>query len=554
MSHFLTEIARPETKKTLPLALMRCVKIPFIAAVIPRLFLIIFRYSQPIIIKESIKYVVIDPAEVNANRGYWLVVSAVGVYVGLAISTAVYNNCINRLELVTKSTLVGIIHYKTMNSASISYDNGEAATLMSTDAESLAGIGSMAHETWAQVIEVLVGVSLLAAQVGWIWPLPLFLIYLCSHMSRFVATHLQPRQKAWNKATQDRIAATASMLNAMKVVKMLGFQKNLTIRIQELREKELWLASQLRWVMVYYNASANALGIFSPTITLVIFAIVSGARGHNLDTETAFTTMAILSMVTHPANMVMTIVPRAVAAFAGFERIQAFLLRPYPQPDLEILPESPLDSFSTNPKSSQAIETRQLRIGDKHLVLKNVDISMAVGSLTIISGPTGSGKSTLLRAILGEVVPVHGSISISTRRIAYCAQRPWLPSGTMKQVIRGHTGMYTASNQVDEEWYDMITDVCCLTHDLNSLPDGDETQIGSRGLNLSGGQRQRVALARALFARYDIILLDDTFSGLDGETEQIVFDNLFGSTGLLRRLKTTVVLVSNSCKLSCLAY
>jgi hypothetical protein len=54
------------------------------------------------------------------------------------------------------------------------------------------------------------------------------------------------------------------------------------------------------------------------------------------------------------------------------------------------------------------------------------------------------------------------------------------------------------------------------------------------------------ALARALFARCDIVLLDDCFSGLDGETENKVFENLFGPTGLFRQLKTTVVLVSNS--------
>lgn len=58
------------------------------------------------------------------------------------------------------------------------------------------------------------------------------------------------------------------------------------------------------------------------------------------------------------------------------------------------------------------------------------------------------------------------------------------------------------------------------------------------------------ALARALFAKCDMLLLDDTFSGLDGETEQAVFDNLFGPTGLIRGLKTTVILVSNSCKFS----
>jgi ATP-binding cassette, subfamily C (CFTR/MRP), member 1 len=54
------------------------------------------------------------------------------------------------------------------------------------------------------------------------------------------------------------------------------------------------------------------------------------------------------------------------------------------------------------------------------------------------------------------------------------------------------------------------------------------------------------ALARALFARCDTVLLDDTFSGLDSETEQNIFSNLFGPSGFLRRLGTTVVLVSNS--------
>ena len=176
---------------------MKCVKKPFFAAVIPRLFLIFFRYSQPILIKESIRYVVANPVGAESSHGYWLVVSAVGIYVGLAVrsnsgfmslnangqlqlSTAVYQNCNNRLKLVTRSALVGLMHDKTMKSPSISYDNGEATTLMSTDADSLNSIAEMVHETWAQVIEVVIGISLLASQVGRVWPLPLFLIY-CKH-------------------------------------------------------------------------------------------------------------------------------------------------------------------------------------------------------------------------------------------------------------------------------------------------------------------------------------------------------------------------------------
>ena len=165
---------------------------------------------------------------------------------------------------------MGLIHEKTMESPSIAYDNGEATTLMSTDADSLDGIAEMVHETWAQVIEVFIGVGLLAIQVGWIWPLPLFLItvgisiqsldmilslVVCSHMSRFVAKNLRPRQKVWNVATQNRIGATSSFISSMKIIKMIGLQHNLTRRVQQLRKEELWVASKLRWVMVYYNAS-----------------------------------------------------------------------------------------------------------------------------------------------------------------------------------------------------------------------------------------------------------------------------------------------------------
>ena len=78
---------------------------------------------------------------------------------------------------MTRSALVGLIHDKMMRSPSIAYENGEATILMSSDADSLDGFAEMVHETWAQVIEVLIGIRLLAGQVGWIWPLPLFLIY-----------------------------------------------------------------------------------------------------------------------------------------------------------------------------------------------------------------------------------------------------------------------------------------------------------------------------------------------------------------------------------------
>jgi hypothetical protein len=78
---------------------------------------------------------------------------------------------------MTKSALIGVIHQKMITSPSIAYDDGEATTLMGTDVDGLEGVAEVLHETWAQCLEVAVGVVLLAREVGWIWPLPLVLIY-----------------------------------------------------------------------------------------------------------------------------------------------------------------------------------------------------------------------------------------------------------------------------------------------------------------------------------------------------------------------------------------
>ena len=75
-----------------------------------------------------------------------------------------------------------------------------------------------------------------------------------------------------------------------------------------------------------------------------------------------------------------------------------------------------------------------------------------------------------------------------------------------------------------------------------------DTIVGSRGISLSGGQKQRVALARALYAKNELMIIDDGFSGLDAETEETVFNNLFSKQGLLRKLGTTLILVTHAVK------
>lgn len=201
----------------------------------------------------------------------------------------------------------------------------------------------------------------------------------------------------------------------------------------------------------------------------------------------------------------MTIVPRLVAAFAGFERIQTYLLKPSLRDARGLLASRTTSSALRDPlhrhaaQPAIAIEIRNLSVGAKLTVLENINLQIPTGSVTFVSGPVGSGKSTLLRAILGELSPTsRGSVSVSTKQIGYCAQRPWLPNSSIKKAILG------MKKDSDLQWYQQVINACHLTQDIESMPEGDNTEIGSRGLNLSGGQRQRVV-------SLDICVAEDMF-------------------------------------------
>jgi len=238
--------------------------------------------------------------------------------------------------------------------------------------------------------------------------------------------------------------------------------------------------------------AANALGIFAPPLTIVVFAIVSRSRGQRgLDAAAAFTTIALMNFVSHPANMLMTIYPRAVACMANFERIQRYLLASSREDNRsEIKNTAPETIFpeSESDNSCFALVASKLAVQyplTSQPILQDISFEVKTGSFWIISGRVGSGKTTLAEAMLGEVPLSSGSLGLSTRSIGFCRQIPWLPSSSVKEIICGN-------GDHDSQWYKTVVHACALEQDMDTFPHGDQTQIGSRGIKLSGGQRQRV--------------------------------------------------------------
>ncbi|KAH8430775.1 uncharacterized protein LDX57_008438 [Aspergillus melleus] len=338
----------------------------------------------------------------------------------------------------------------------------------------------------------------------------------------------------------------AAVLGRVKSMKILGLEEAIRSLISHLRNREIAMSKRLRWIMVAYNASANALGIFSPVVTLVLFAIFR-KEDVALDPDTVFTSIALLALVTHPANMVMTLIPRAVASLANFERIQTYLTK---EPLLDQRVLMPPKAAAESHHRLEADQRPAILMEDVIIqpsstsppVLQDINLRMDRGSIFMCSGPVGSGKSILAHTILGEIPPSEGNIAVADEPIGYCSQIVWLPTASIRDAIcQGVTA-------VDKDWYNTVIEACGLNTDMETLVDRDMTWVGSGGINLSGGQKSRVALARAVYSRCSVLVLDDPFSALDGEVESHVIEALLGPQGILRRSRTSVFLVTNSGK------
>ncbi|PQE11587.1 ABC multidrug transporter protein [Rutstroemia sp. NJR-2017a WRK4] len=175
---------------------------------------------------------------------------------------------------------------------------------------------------------------------------------------------------------------------------------------------------------------------------------------------------------------------------------------------------------------------------DQSNTLVNLNLSLQ-SQLTVIVGPSGGGKSTFLKALLGETLSSKGFVYTASNEIAFCDQVAWIQNKSLRDNIIGDL-------LFDGTWYNTVVTACALNTDFARLALGDMTLVGSKGVALSGGQKQRLAIARAVYARKRIAIFDDVLSGLDNGTEDQVFENIFGSMGLLRRENTTVVLATHA--------
>ncbi len=294
-----------------------------------------------------------------------------------------------------------------------------------------------------------------------------------------------------------------------------------------------------------------ALNTLAP-LGVALLILVGGRAVIHREIDTGYyvafgTLLARLVWPTLTLGFMLALVQRGRASWSRLVQLQDT------RTDLVDSTEPPLPA-STVP-AHVAVKDLTIAIGERP-ILDHVTFELAPGTVTAIVGRTGSGKSTLVEALC-RIIPVPaGAIFIDDRditqiplaslrkQLGYAPQEAFLFSTTIADNIAMGYGAGTAIPAARARELERMGAVAAaidlsgdpkvngaataagLSRDLQVMPEGLQTIVGERGITLSGGQRQRVALARALAAAPRLLVLDDSLSSVDAETERLILDHL----------------------------
>ncbi len=214
-------------------------------------------------------------------------------------------------------------------------------------------------------------------------------------------------------------------------------------------------------------------------------------------------------------------------ALAGAERVSELL---EVTPDVADRPDA--IEFAGRALGAIRLEGVHFWYREGDVVLRNINLDIAPGTVTALVGPTGVGKTTLSKLIPRFYDVCAGSIALDghdirdltlqslRRQVSIVLQDVFLFHGTAREnILFGRPG-------ASEEEMVRAAKVANAHEFIQRLPNGYDTMIGERGVKLSGGQRQRIAIARAVLKDAPILILDEATSSVDTETEMLIHQAL----------------------------
>ncbi|KAJ6579193.1 multidrug resistance-associated ABC transporter, partial [Mycena vulgaris] len=438
-------------------------------------------------------------------------------------------------------------------------------TLMTTDVDR---VGKFSHQIFTLIdapIELAVGTAFLYKLLGVSCFFGLAVAVLCLPLNHFAGKVVASAQENLMKSRDERVALMNEVLGGIRMLKFMAWERSFEAKVMKIRVKEL------KYQRLNYTIEALLSGLWNMTpilVTLVSFYHFVVVRGESLTPSIAFTSIIVFNELKFALSALPETFISMLQSIISLRRIEKYLHTPEVTPVLPIARQSqeiafqsctvtwPQDRSTSTSRSASAASTPRYKF-----VLVDLTLKFPPGELTLICGKLGSGKTLLLLALLGEADVLSGQLMcprspadslasfsgvhptkeewVIQGICAFVPQAAWLQNASIKDNILFNL-------PYDEARYKLTLEVCALVSDLEILEDGDQSEIGERGVNLSGGQKARVSLARAVYSRASILLLDDVLSAVDAHTAHHLYHSCLRGELMQGR---TVILVSHHVQL-----
>ena len=438
--------------------------------------------------------------------------------------------------LLRRNVLAHLMHLSGMRGLPAS--PGEAVTRFRGDA---SGVGRF--YVWPKFIATQLLVSIIAVAimvsispfVTLVGVLPLMLVFLVVHFAR---TRIERTRKQSREAAGDVTGFLGEIFGSAEAIKVAGAETHVLNEFDRV------------------NAARKQATLRDTLLTQTLNAMFRNLEGIGVGAILIVAGHAMLSGELTVGDLVLF-----VFYLQGFSSLWAglgFLMTEYRQvgvsinrldelmpgaPSEKLVERNPTHLFRKAPDPAPVEKTEADRLEsleasgitylypDSERGVRDIDLSLERGSFTVVTGRVGSGKSTLLRVLLGSLPTQGGEVRWNGKpvedasevlvppRVAYTSQVPRLFS----EELRGNILLGLREDRVDLPG---AVRSAVLERDIDELEDGLDTVVGPRGVKLSGGQQRRAAAARMFVREPELLVFDDLSSGLDVETEGMLWERL----------------------------
>lgn len=317
--------------------------------------------------------------------------------------------------------------------------------------------------------------------------------------------------------------------------------------IEEVRRHQFTIAKNNAEFGFFPNISKYVLEI---TVILGIF-VISAIQFYKYSAEYSVAILSIFLIASARIAPAILRIQQSIIQMKGALGMAAPALKLIEQMQNLEYQSKPVTRFNQNHSNLNVdlvLKNVSFSYGEtNHFQISNINLKIVPGTINAIVGRSGSGKTTLVDILLGVIIPSSGEVLISSKSpaqvinespglLAYVPQDVYIINGSIREnICLGYN-----KKDIDAKLIYEVLEHSQLTDFVESLPDKIDTYIGDNGSKLSGGQRQRLGIARALITKPRILVMDESTSSLDGETES----NLTNAITSLRG-ETTMILIAH---------